>query len=424
MAPARELSTTETLRTHSPNSVVNADGLAAADETSPLLQHGHTEGLGSRQIVSEERLPARSSMSSFIDNNAGMFFVVTSQFFVSGINVIVKFLNSLDEPVPILELIFIRMVSVLFPRNVCAQNYQVMTYICSVSYMYLRNVPDPFLGPKGVRTLLVSRGFTGFISLAGVYFSLQHLSLSDAMVIKFIVPILTGFSGAIFLKESLTLKEILASFASFSGVIMIARPQFLFGGLQENLFDAVAPGKRMQSIMSARHCLTSRAASLIGVLGAAGGYTLLRAIGKRAHPLHALAYFSLECVVLSSMSMMIFKIPLVIPTRVSWLVLMLLIGIFSLVAQVLLALGFQRETASRGSVALYTLIIFAVMFDFAIFHTTPTALSICGTVIIMSSAIYISLVRKTAIPPTHNPGSEQLQRVTLNTGSGDDLEAR
>jgi hypothetical protein len=31
------------------------------------------------------------------------------------------------------------------------------------------------------------------------------------MVIKFIVPILTGFSGAIFLKESLTLKEILAS---------------------------------------------------------------------------------------------------------------------------------------------------------------------------------------------------------------------
>jgi hypothetical protein len=69
---------------------------------------------------------------------------------------------------------------------------------------------------------------------------------------------------------------------------------------------------------------------------------------------------------------MIFKIPLVIPTRVSWLVLMLLIGIFSLVAQVcsyrflpdldykiakvLLALGFQRETASRGSVALYTLV--------------------------------------------------------------------
>jgi hypothetical protein len=71
----------------------------------------------------------------------------------------------------------------------------------------------------------------------------------------------------------------------------------------------------------------------------------------------------------------IFKIPLVIPTRISWLVLILLVGIFGLVGQVcsyipflflsdldhkiakvLLAMGFQRETASRGSLALYTLV--------------------------------------------------------------------
>jgi EamA-like transporter family len=49
-----------------------------------------------------------------------------------------------------------------------------------------------------------------FIALSGMFFSLQHLSLSDAVVIKFIEPIITGFLGAIFLKESLSLKEILA----------------------------------------------------------------------------------------------------------------------------------------------------------------------------------------------------------------------
>jgi hypothetical protein len=43
-----------------------------------------------------------------------------------------------------------------------------------------------------------------------MYFSLQYLSLSDAVVLKFIAPILTGFSGAIFLKESLSLKGIVA----------------------------------------------------------------------------------------------------------------------------------------------------------------------------------------------------------------------
>jgi hypothetical protein len=34
--------------------------------------------------------------------------------------------------------------------------------------------------------------------------------LSDAVVLKYIAPILTGFSGAIFLKESLSLKGIAA----------------------------------------------------------------------------------------------------------------------------------------------------------------------------------------------------------------------
>ena len=49
-----------------------------------------------------------------------------------------------------------------------------------------------------------------FVSLAGMYFSLHHLSLSDATVLTFIAPILTGFSGAVVLKEPLSLKETMA----------------------------------------------------------------------------------------------------------------------------------------------------------------------------------------------------------------------
>jgi hypothetical protein len=43
-----------------------------------------------------------------------------------------------------------------------------------------------------------------------MYFSLQHLSLSDATVLKFFVPFLTGLSGAIFLKEPYMFTEMLA----------------------------------------------------------------------------------------------------------------------------------------------------------------------------------------------------------------------
>lgn len=39
---------------------------------------------------------------------------------------------------------------------------------------------------------------------------------------------------------------------SFFGVILIARPRFLFGGLPENGMDGVTPGQRMISVTSGR----------------------------------------------------------------------------------------------------------------------------------------------------------------------------
>ena len=106
-----------------------------------------------------------------------------------------------------------------------------------IVFRYLQKIPHPFLGPKGVRALLVPRGIAGyrvfcglassphghrrFFGLSGLYFSLQYLSLSDATVLTFLTPILTGFSGAIFLKEPLSLKELLAG-GKHSYVILAA----------------------------------------------------------------------------------------------------------------------------------------------------------------------------------------------------------
>jgi len=251
--------------------------------------------------------------------------------------------------------------------------------------MYWRGIPDPLLGPKGVRTLLVLRGVAGFTALSGTYFSLQYLSLSDAMVLKFFVPFLTGLSGAIFLKEPFTIKEMLAGLCSFSGVLLIARPQFLFGGPQSEQPNAGTPAQRMLSVTAA----------LISVTAATCAYTIIRAIGKRAHAIHCVTFFSSQSVLVSILGMAIFQVRPVIPTRKAWIAI-LLIGAFGFVAQVLLTKGLQREAAGRGTLALYTSVVFALMLEFAIFHTTPPALSIAGTAIIMSSAIYITLTKRRA----------------------------
>ncbi|KAN0135180.1 DUF6 domain containing protein [Lactarius tabidus] len=351
------------------DSELPGEDIPVPDEASPLLHGRDSQEL--RQNTFGRWFSTQLSASAFLNNNAGLLLVAASQFFFSAMGISVKWLNSLDEPVPTLELVWIRMLT---------------TYFCSVAYMYWRGIADPWLGPKGVRTLLVLRGVAGFTAISGTYFSLQHLSLSDAMVLKFFVPFLTGISGAIFLKEPYTIKEILAGLCSFFGVILIARPQFLFGSPPSDLPMVDTPAERMISVTAA----------LVAVVAASCAFTLIRAIGNRAHAIHCVTFFCSQSVLFSAIGMVIFRVRPVIPTRDAWITI-LLIGAFGFIAQALLTNGLQREAAGRGTLALYTSVVFAVMFEFIIFHATPPALSIAGTTIIMSSGIYITLTKRKAV---------------------------
>lgn len=54
-------------------------------------------------------------------------------------------------------------------------------------------------------------------------------------------------------------------------------------------------------------------------------------------------------------------------------------------------MGLQRETAGRGTMAVYTQVIFATVLEKIFFHSTPSALSVVGTLIIVLSAGYIAV---------------------------------
>ncbi|KAI9441947.1 integral membrane protein DUF6 [Lactarius psammicola] len=332
------------------------DGADIPQETSPLLQPERAP----RRTISEWWKSARSS---FLDDNFGLFLVAAAEFFISAMNATAKFLNSSDEPMPILEIILVR---------------STITCVFLFAYMYWKNISDPFLGPKGVRTLLLLRGLAGVFNICGVYFSLQYLSLSDATVLTFIAPIVTGFSGVVFLREPLSLRETLAGF--FLGVVLISRPQFLFGSPQAFLDPSeVTPTQRMLSVTAA----------LIGVLGIAGSFLALRAIGERAHTLHPIASLASQSLLVSTLGIILFKVPLVVPTRTLELAMLFLNTIFGFFGQMLITMGLQYETAGRGALAVYTSIIFALVFEFTIFRTTPSALSIIGILMILTKKTFI-----------------------------------
>ncbi|KAF9478764.1 DUF6-domain-containing protein [Pholiota conissans] len=323
-----------------------------------------------------------------VKNNTGLLLVASSQAFFSLMNVAVKKLNGIDPPVSTLELIAVRM---------------GITYVCSITYMLSTGVPDPILGPEGVRLLLVFRGFIGFFGLFGVYYSLQYLSLSDATVLTFLAPMCTAIAGSLLLGENFTRREAVAGLVSLIGVVLIARPSAIFGDVHvpevPSIDDGISVPADSAEKGTPRDRLIAVGVALVGVLGATGACdTSIRAIGKRAHPLHSLTFFSTLCVVVSVTGMIVTKAPFVVPSRVEWLALLAMIGLFGFFAQLLLTMGLQRETAGRGSMAVYTQIVFATILERIFFKAVPTALSIIGTLLIITSAIYVALTKEKEAP--------------------------
>ena len=84
-----------------------AEYAGVTNETSALLPSGPPHGPGRVSQRSPVELLERgeSAISSFLDKNAGLLLVASSQFFFSASNLCVKWLNGLGESerVPVLE---------------------------------------------------------------------------------------------------------------------------------------------------------------------------------------------------------------------------------------------------------------------------------------------------------------------------------
>ncbi|KAG8776281.1 hypothetical protein FRC12_001011 [Ceratobasidium sp. 428] len=108
----------------------------------------------------------------------------------------------------------------------------------------------------------------------------------------------------------------------------------------------------------------------------------------------------------------------VIPTQWTWLATLLFIGLVGFLAQIFLTIGLQREAASRGTLALYTQIVFTVGFEYVAFGAIPPGLSILGAAIIIFSAVYVALNK----PSTETPAEVELEEADeLVTGHNNSI---
>jgi drug/metabolite transporter (DMT)-like permease len=87
------------------------------------------------------------------------------------------------------------------------------------------------LGPRDrrLRALLVVRSLVGTVALNAFTYAFSNMPLSDATCIVFLAPAVTAALAGVFLGERVGRFGWSMIAASFGGVLLIARPRWLFG---------------------------------------------------------------------------------------------------------------------------------------------------------------------------------------------------
>lgn len=150
----------------------------------------------------------RKSSSKNINSFVGIIFALLASTLLSVGALLVKLATS----VPSFEFVFIRL---------------TLQAVLSLPAMIF--FKDTFFYPWKKSKLLVLRGIIGVTAMSLVVYSIKHMNLADARVIFYTSPIYTAIFGRIFLKESITKFDIVATLLSLIGIVLIARPTFLFG---------------------------------------------------------------------------------------------------------------------------------------------------------------------------------------------------
>ena len=239
-------------------------------------------------------------------------------------------------------------------------------------YLLHRRRVDPW-GPK--RGLLLLRGLLGYAALSCFLWAVIRLPLADATVIHFTNPIWTALLAAIFLGEVLRGWEAILAILALGGVVMVARPGFLFGDVSG--LDPAAT-----------------AAALAGAVLSAGAYVTAKMLTRTHEPLvivFAFAFVSLVGSIPGTLS------GFVMPGGMEWL-LLLGVGLGAQGGQVYVTKALQVEKAGRVMAVGYLQIVFAAAWGIFLFQEIPDLWTGLGAGVIIGSTFLVGRIHPVAAP--------------------------
>lgn len=265
----------------------------------------------------------------------GVRYMLLSTLFFALMNLCVKFLGR----IPAIELVFFR---------------SAISFILSVAMLQYNHIP--MLGNQ--RKYLFLRGFFGVFSLILFFYTLQAMPLASAVTIQYLSPVFTSILAVYTLGEVMTKKQWIFLLLSFLGVVLI---------------------KGVDTRISVFYLIMGVTSALFSSLA----YNSVRRIKDSEHPLVVVFYFPLVALPITSvLTFFQWETPL----GSEWIFL-LLMGVFTQMAQYCMTRAVQAAELSSISYLNYMGIIYALGFGFIFFNETFTWPALAGMLLVMSGIL-------------------------------------
>lgn len=256
--------------------------------------------------------------------------------------------------------------------------------------------------PEGKRLILLLRCFVGTTGLMLSFYAFRHMPLADASVIIFSTPVFVAIFANLFLKEPCGIFNAFTILLTLFGVVLITRPAIIFGNTVSD--DRITDQNHSNNIWGP-------VAAISSTLFGANAYVTLRAL-KGIHfsvIMSNFGAFALIYTVAVSWYMDVICLPYCNSDR--WLVLAL--GAFSFLGQILLTISLHLEEAGPVAIARSADIVFAFVWQILFFKEIPNSFSIIGALIVTFSVILTGLKKWSQTLPRESTVRKRLRYILL-----------
>ncbi|MDJ0635764.1 MAG: DMT family transporter [Xenococcaceae cyanobacterium MO_188.B29] len=244
------------------------------------------------------------------------------------------------------------------------------------SIVFFRNlfgilILTPLLLKSGTNILKTDRLFLHFLrsgfgmgAMYCFFYALGHIPLADSMLIKSTIPLIIPFIAALWLKENISHRIILAGGIGFMGVFLILKPD---GNM--NWASVIA---------------------LISSLLAAMAFVTVRKLSATEPALRIVSYFAIIGLSISAVPLIrVWQTP-----TLSQLLMLMGIGLTTTIGQLLLTRAYQSASASSVGIFTYTSVPFGTFLGWLFWNELLDINSLLGAILIVLSGSIVLKEKK------------------------------